>query len=62
MKTTKAIHQALRRRGYVASEIIGLKNHIEQLSKLLHKFENEKKVLDFALNDWDQFEKNKKRL
>ena len=60
MIKTKKIHQAIRRRGYVNSEIIGLKNHIEHLSKLLNKFENEKKVLDFVLNDWDQFQNNKK--
>jgi hypothetical protein len=55
MIKNKKIHQALRRRGYVNAEIIGLNDHIERLTKLKKQFENEKKVLDFVLNDWDDF-------
>ena len=55
MEKTKEIHKALKRRGYINSEMIGLKNHIERLSKLLKNFENERKVLDFELHSWDIF-------
>ena len=47
MEKTKEIHKALKRRGYINSEMIGLKNHIERLSKLLKNFENEKNILLF---------------
>ena len=55
MEKTKEIHKALKRLGYINSEMIGLKNHIERLSKLLKNFENEKKILDFELHSWDIF-------
>lgn len=55
MKKTKKIHKALRRRGYITSEIIGIKNHLERLSETLRKLENEKKLLDTELENWDKF-------
>ena len=55
MEKTKEIHKALKRRGYINAEIIGLNNHIERLTKLLKTFENEKKLLNFELHSWDIF-------
>ena len=60
MKKTKEIHKALKRRGYIKAEIIGLNNHIERLTKLVNTFENERKVLDFELHSWDKFSKEPK--
>ena len=55
MEKTKEIHKALKRRGYINSEMIGLKDHIERLTKVVNSFENEKKILDFELHSWDIF-------
>lgn len=55
MKKTKEIQSALRRRGFVKSEIIDLKNKVETLSKRLYEFECELKGLDFELSNWDKF-------
>lgn len=55
MKKTKEIQKALRRRGYINSEIIGIKNHIERLTETQNKLENEKKILNFELHSWDIF-------
>ena len=55
MKKNIEIHNALKRRGYVNAEIIGLNNHIERLTNLKNNFEKEKKILDFELIEWDKF-------
>lgn len=55
MKKTKEIHQALKRREFLKSEIIGLKNNIETLNNRLKTFDSEYRLLNFELFDWDKF-------
>ncbi|MBC7524818.1 MAG: hypothetical protein H7239_10300 [Flavobacterium sp.] len=53
MEKTKEIHKALKRRGFINAEINGIKEAIDKLTKILNGFENEKKVLNFELHNWD---------
>lgn len=55
MKKTKEIHKALKRRKFVNAEINDIKKAINRLTKIVNTFENEKKVLDFELHNWDIF-------
>ena len=55
MKKTKEIHKALKRRKFVNTEINDIKEAIYRLTKIVNTFENEKKVLDFELHNWDIF-------
>ena len=55
MKKTKEIHKALKRRKFVNAEINDIKEAIDRLTKIVNTFENERKVLDFELHNWDIF-------
>ena len=55
MEKTKEIHKALKRRKFVNTEINDIKGAIDRLTKMVNTFENERKVLDFELQNWDIF-------
>jgi len=55
MKKTKEIHKSLKRRIFVNEEINDIKEAIDRLTKIVNTFENEKKILDFELHNWDIF-------
>ena len=53
MEKTKEIHKALKRRSFINAEINSVKESIDRLTKIVNGFENEKKVLNFELHNWD---------
>ena len=55
MEKTKEIHKALKRRKFINAEINDIKEEIYRLTKIVNTFENERKVLDFELHNWDIF-------
>jgi hypothetical protein len=61
MKKTEEIDKALKRREFVNKEINKAKSSIDQLTRILNSFENEIKILDFELHNWDIFSKKTAR-
>ena len=55
MEKTKEIHNKLKRRKFINSEINYLNEKIYIINKKLNNFKTEKNILDFELNSWDMF-------